>query len=161
MDTLAKLYFFIGKMGAGKTSYSSSLAADLNAVLISEDEWLSKLYPKEIKNFDDYLERHRHLLTVIGPHVQQILTSGATVVLDFPANTVKSRAWFMALAKSASVQHKAIYLKCSNDQCLQQLKKRSVEQPQRSNFDTPEVFEQVTLYFEEPSESEALNLQLV
>jgi len=39
MDTKGTLIFFCGKMGAGKTTQSLRLAQELNAVLISEDEW--------------------------------------------------------------------------------------------------------------------------
>jgi shikimate kinase len=33
--------FFCGKMGAGKTTLSRSIARERKAVLISEDEWLA------------------------------------------------------------------------------------------------------------------------
>jgi thymidine kinase len=48
------LIFFCGKMGAGKTTTSKTIAREKNAVLISEDEWLSAHYPNEINSFDDY-----------------------------------------------------------------------------------------------------------
>ncbi|MEE4175462.1 MAG: AAA family ATPase, partial [Xanthomonadales bacterium] len=38
------LTLFSGKMGAGKSTKASQLAEERNAVLISEDHWLSMLY---------------------------------------------------------------------------------------------------------------------
>jgi len=35
-------------MGAGKSTKSKEFAFDNNAVLLSEDEWLSILYPQQI-----------------------------------------------------------------------------------------------------------------
>ena len=38
------------------------------------------------------------------------------------------------------------------------IKKRSIEEPSRKNFDTKETFEYVTSFFEEPLLSEGLNI---
>lgn len=161
MTELGTLYFLIGKMGAGKSTYSTKLSADLAAVLISEDEWLNKLYPNEINDFDDFLVRHAKLLNLLGPHVQQILKAGSSVVLDFPANTVKDRQRYLNIANEIDAPHKAIYLNVSNELCLAQIAKRRLGQPERVKFDTPEVFEMVTQYFEEPDESEGIVIQVV
>lgn len=42
-------------MGAGKTTLSKEIKEELSAVLISEDDWLSTIYPEEIKKFNDYV----------------------------------------------------------------------------------------------------------
>ncbi len=56
MKQVGTLYFFCGKMGAGKSTKSKQLAKEKNAVLLSEDEWLSSLYPNQITSFEDYLK---------------------------------------------------------------------------------------------------------
>lgn len=43
-------------MGAGKSTKSKQIAQDKHAVLLSEDEWLSSLYPNQIESFEDYLK---------------------------------------------------------------------------------------------------------
>jgi predicted kinase len=40
---LATLHSFSGKAGAGKTTLAPAIARDTPAVLICEDEWLSRL----------------------------------------------------------------------------------------------------------------------
>ncbi|MER2496888.1 AAA family ATPase [Vibrio neptunius] len=45
MKNQGKLFFFCGKMGAGKSTKSKCVAAENNAVLVSEDDWLSAHYP--------------------------------------------------------------------------------------------------------------------
>jgi tRNA uridine 5-carbamoylmethylation protein Kti12 len=132
-----------------------------NAVLLSEDEWLLLLYPRQITSFDDYIKFSGQLKPLIKAHVKNILQTGTTVVMDFPANTVNQRKWFKALISEANVQHELIYLKVSNELCLKHIEQRRTEQPERAAFDTEAVFYQVTKYFEEPNESEGLTLHII
>ena len=81
------LIFFCGKIGAGKSTKSKQVAAERNAVLISEDEWLATLYPGEISTFDEYLHHSKRLKPLVQTHVENILRAGTNVVMDFPANS--------------------------------------------------------------------------
>nr|WP_240458288.1 AAA family ATPase [Vibrio neptunius] len=51
MKNQGKLFFFCGKMGAGKSTKSKCVAAENNAILVSEDDWLSAHYPSQIQTF--------------------------------------------------------------------------------------------------------------
>lgn len=161
MSSEGTLYFLIGKMGAGKSTHSKVVTTRCGAVCISADEWLSQLYPDEIHTFDDFLLRHRRLLTVIGPHVQQLLSSGHSVVMDFPANTRQARQWFVRLAEDVQAPHCAMYLAASDDLCLSRLALRREQQPERAAFDNEAVFAAVTKRFEPPEEDEDLNLHVL
>lgn len=46
----ATLHLVCGKIAAGKSTLTSELARAQNTVLISEDKWLSTLYPGEIQS---------------------------------------------------------------------------------------------------------------
>jgi len=155
------LIFFCGKMGAGKSTKSKEFTSKNNAVLLSEDEWLSILYPQQILSFDDYIKYSALLRPLIKSHVQKILLTGTNVVLDFPANTTKQRAWFKSITKEIDAKHQLIYLKVSDEQCIKQIAKRRLEQPERSAFDTEEMFHHVTKYFEIPAESEQLMIRVI
>ena len=158
MTETGSLTFFCGKMGAGKSTLAARMAAEEGAVLLSEDTWLAALYPGEIATFDDYLDRAARLRPMIRALVLQTLRAGTDVVMDFPANTRKQRAWFLALATEAGAPHRMIYLEASDALCLERIAQRAEEEPERAAFDTPEVFRHVTQYFEEPSEGERLNI---
>jgi len=67
------LIFFCAKMGAGKSTKSKELALENNAVLLSEDEWLSILYPKQISSFDDHIKYSALLRPLIKSLIQKIL----------------------------------------------------------------------------------------
>ncbi len=111
MKQLGKLYFFCGKMGAGKSTKSKQLTIEKHVVLISEDEWLSFLYPKQIATFEDYLKFSAQLKPLVKKHVQNILSVGTDVVMDFPANTQKQRKWFLDMASEINASHQLIFLK--------------------------------------------------
>ncbi|MFC0190501.1 AAA family ATPase [Fictibacillus aquaticus] len=158
MPQLGTLYFLCGKMGAGKSTTSKQLAADKQAVLLSEDEWLSSLYPNQIASFEDYLKFSAQLKPLMKKHVQNILSVGADVVMDFPANTQKLRKWFLDIASEIHANHQLIFLNLTNEQCLRQVAQRRIEQPERAAFDTEAVFHQVTAFFETPEASEGLHV---
>lgn len=155
------LIFICGKMGAGKSTKSKEFALEHNAVLLSEDEWLSILYPQQISSFDDYIKYSSLLKPLIKSHVQKILLTGTNVVLDFPANTYKQRAWFKNIALEINAKHKLYFLDVNDKKCIVQINERRLKQPERSAFDTEEMFHQVTKYFETPVESEQLEITVV
>ena len=159
MDGKGTLIFFCGKMGSGKSTKSIQFAQERNAVLLSEDEWLSLLYPEQISTFDDYIKFSHLLKPLIKGHVKNILSTGASVVMDFPANTVQQRSWLQSIASEVGAAHELVYLVVSDEQCLKQIAKRRIEKPERRAFDTEEVFLHVTSFFEEPSVDEGLNIR--
>jgi len=158
MKQSGTLYFFCGKMGAGKSTKSKQVAVDKRAVLLSEDEWLESLYPNQITSFEDYLKFSAQLKPLVKKHVQNILSVGTDVVMDFPANTQKLRKWFLEIASEVNANHQLIFLNLTNEQCLRQIAQRRIEQPERAAFDTEAVFIQVTNYFEAPESYEGLNI---
>lgn len=158
MKQLGTLYFFCGKMGAGKSTKSKQLAMDKHAVLLSEDEWLSSLYPDQIESFEDYLKFSAQIKPLVKKHVQNILSVGTDVVMDFPANTQKLRKWFLDIVSEVNADHQLIFLNLTDEQCLRQIEKRRKEQPERAAFDTEAVFAHVTKFFEDPEACESLNV---
>lgn len=161
MNSYGTLIFFCGKMGAGKSTLAAKLAQDRGAVLLSEDEWLAKLFPGEIRAFEDYVNYSSRLRQVLGAHVEQILLAGTTVVLDFPGNTRNQRAWFKEIYVKHGMHHELYHVKAGDAVCLSRLELRRREQPERAHFDTEEVFNLVTRYFEPPADSEKFNVVAV
>jgi adenylate kinase family enzyme len=147
-------------MGAGKSTKAKEVSQEGNAVLISEDEWLSKLYPNQITSFDDYIHYSSLLKPLVKSLVLDILKTGTSVVMDFPANTVKQRQWFKEIITKVNAPNELVYLKVSNDVCLRQIEKRRLEQPERAIYDTESMFIEVTRYFQEPDQREGFNLQV-
>ena len=161
MKKKGMLVFFSGKMGAGKSTFSRKIAKEMNAVLISEDEWLSAIYPEEIKTFQDYIKYSPRLKSVLAKHVKDILKNGTSVVMDFPGNTIAQRNWFKEILLADQIPHKLVFLDVEDSQCLKHLQKRRREDPARSAFDTEEVFHEVSRHFVAPTPTEGFNIEVV
>jgi predicted kinase len=155
------LTFFCGKMGAGKTTKSCEIAREKNAVLLSEDEWLTALYPDKITSLEDYIRYSSQLKPQIKKLVQSILMAGTDVVMDFPANTISQREWFRSIFSEIQAPHNLIYIDLPNERCIERIVKRRTEQPERAATDTAEMFEQVTKYFVAPNSNEGFNTTVV
>lgn len=126
--------------------------------MLSEDDWLSQLYPNEITTFDDYLKYSKLIKPLLKEHIQRILKVGSNVVLDFPGNTKAQRSWLLSIATEIKANHELIFLNIDDEKCLERINKRRIEEPSRQNFDTKETFEYVSSFFEEPLLSEGLNI---
>ncbi|MCP8899528.1 AAA family ATPase [Gilvimarinus xylanilyticus] len=152
------LTFFCGKMGAGKSTRAKQMAADSHAVLLSEDEWLAALYPGQIASLADYVRMSGRLKGQVTTLVQSMLLAGVDVILDFPANTRAQRQWFRDIFTEVGAEHRLVYLEQTDDICLQRIRKRRRTEPGREQTDTPDMFAQVSHYFEPPGAEEGFNI---
>jgi len=153
-----RMHFFAGKMAAGKSTLSKELATEENTILISEDVWLEHLFKDEIKTFQDYILYSSRLKPLIKEHVISLLDNETSVVLDFPANTKKQRAWFLEII-NLGYSHQLHYIDASDELCLKQLALRS-DGIEGSAFTTEEMFHEVTSYFEPPSKDEQFDIKV-
>src|SRR5919206_1995638 len=97
------LYLLCGKIAAGKSTLARRLAERPATLLISEDHWTSNLFADDLRTIDDYARLSARLRAAMGPHIIDILRQGLSVVLDFPANTVRQRNWMGSLIAAANV----------------------------------------------------------
>ena len=155
------LHILCGKMASGKSTYSKVLQSKHKAILISEDIWLTKLFGEEIKNLEDYLHYSGRLKEVLFGHIIALLEHGSSVILDFPANTPRQRAWFKKIFETANVEHKLHYIVASDERCKQQLKKRNQELPEGSRYMSEEEFDMITSYFSEALDEEGFSVERI
>lgn len=155
------LHLLCGKMAAGKSTLARELSCSTGALLLSEDDLLSKLYPGEISDIPAYVSSSNRLKAALEPIIIDLLRSGLTVVLDFPANTINQRSWLVGLAQQAGVPHQLHYIDCPDEVCREQLLERVSDNPGRVMTDTLEMFDAITRYFEPPTAEEGLNLRII
>jgi predicted kinase len=160
MNKTTTLHFFCGKMASGKSTRAKTLAQENNAVLLSEDVWLSQLYSEEINDFSDYLKYSSRLKAILSPHIQTLLLQGISIVLDFPGNTPSQRRWFRSIFESVGANHLLHYIVASDELCKQQLKTRSQDLPSGSAFTTEAEFEAITQYFQPPTPEEGFKIEV-
>jgi predicted kinase len=113
----ATLHMLCGKIAAGKSTLSAKLAQAERRLVISEDRWIEQLYGVELKTLADYFERCERLRATLAPHVVDLLRAGVSVVLDFHANTVRSREWMRALFEEAKASHQLHFLDVPDEVC--------------------------------------------
>jgi len=158
MDEKTTLHLFCGKMAAGKSTLAKKIARQHNAILIVEDEWLSKLYSEEIIDIASYVKYSARLKDILADHIQLILTHGMSVVLDFPGNTKEQRSWFRNLFHDNGVSHILHFVDVSDEVCKLRLMKRSRNKPEGAAFTSNAEFDAITKYFQPPSENEGFNI---
>jgi predicted kinase len=151
------LHIICGKIAAGKSTRARELAAQPSTLLIRQDEWLAALYPGELKTLTDYVRYSTRLNSVMGAHVESLLRSGLSVVLDFPANTVDSRQWMRAIVERASVAHTLHYLEVSDAECKRRLRLRNAS-GEHEFAATDADFEEFTRHFVPPTPEEGFNV---
>lgn len=153
-----KLLFFCGKMAAGKSTLSRQLAEQENAVLLVEDEFLERLFPGQITDLAAYVTYSSRVRDALGPHIATLLAMGVSVVLDFPGNTRRQRAWFRRLIDDAEAEHELHFVDATDALCLRQLKDRSRHLPPESRWTGEAEFQAVTAYFEPPAAEEGFHV---
>ncbi|KAA8747423.1 ATP-binding protein [Pseudomonas koreensis] len=151
------LHLMCGKIASGKSTLAKSLTEEHRALVLSEDQWLSRLYPEQIKSVADYLRCARQIRGVLGPLVIDVLSAGVSVVLDFPANTVADRQWLRGLADTAKVPHCLHYLAVDDDTCRVRLHARNALAEHEFAASDAE-FDLISSYFQVPEVGEGLEI---
>ncbi len=152
------LFFFCGKMAAGKSTLSRELAARHDAVLLVQDDWLEQLYPGEIHTIPDFVRCSTRLRDVLEPHVVTLLKRGTPVVMDFPGNTRTQRAWFRELFEQAGVAHELHFVDAPDELCKRQLRQRSQGLPEEAPWTSDAEFDAITAYFQPPEDDEGFTV---
>jgi predicted kinase len=153
------LHLVCGKIAAGKSTLTARLGALPHTVLVSEDQWLARLYPGEQTTLADYVRNATRLRSAIGPHLVALLRIGVSVVLDFPANTIASRAWMRSLFEEAGVAHQLHYLDVDDALCKARLHRRNASGTHEFTV-SDEQFDLFTSHFAAPTPDEGFNLIL-
>jgi predicted kinase len=151
------LHMVCGKIASGKSTLAKALASESNTIILSEDVWMTHLYPNEISSLADYIRCSGRVKHALSGHVQTLLAMGISVVLDFPFNTIKNREWGRTLFSSVNAKHQLHYLDVGDDVCKARLRARNAsgEHP----FHTTESqFEEMTRFFVPPTQSEGFNV---
>jgi len=153
----ATLHMLCGKIAAGKSTLAAELGRAPSTVVVSEDSWLARLFRAEMKDVADYIRCSQRLREAIGPHVQDLLRLGVSVVLDFPANTIATRAWMKSLFEGAQADHCLHVLDVPDEVCKARLRARNAAGT-HAFAATDAEFDLITGYFVRPSEAEGFRV---
>jgi len=160
MTNAATLHFICGKLASGKTTLAKNIEKQTESVFICEDVWLSKLYPGSINNFHDYLKHSSNFRSAIEPHVQNLLSNGISVVLDFAGNIPSERKWVKGIFESVEADHLLHFIDASDRLCKSQLNVRNHTDSNTKLIISDEEFDTITEYFRPPLKDEGFQMKL-
>jgi predicted kinase len=151
----AALHMLCGKIAAGKSTLSAKLGQAEKTLVISEDRWIEQLYGPELKTLADFFERCERLRATLSPHVVGLLQADVSVVLEFHANTVRSRQWMRAIFEEAGASHQLHFLDVSDEICRSRMHARKAA---GGDGVSDAEFDHVTSLFVPPDPSEGFNV---
>ena len=123
MCGMATLYFVAGRAGSGKTTFARQLGKRESAIVLCEDEWMSKL-AEPIDDLQQYLVAARRIRSVMAPLAVDLLKLGTSVVFDFAGNTARDRAWVRSIFEGAQADHLLHVLDVDDATCRARVKQR-------------------------------------
>jgi predicted kinase len=151
------LYLLCGRIASGKSTLARQLAARPATLLITMDDWMSILFPTENRTIEDFARLSARLRDAMGPHIVEILRCDLSVVLDFPANTLKWRSWMRSLIDDAKVAHELHVLDVPDAVCKERLHRRN-ESGEHPYTVSDEDYDLFMGYFVFPSEEEGFDV---
>ena len=151
------LHLLAGQIASGKSTLAKKLSKQHDAIVISEDEWLSQLFADEMSTVEDYVRYSNKLKRAMEPHLLSLIQIGLSIVLDFPANTLKQRAWMRNLIDKAGCEHILHFLDVPVDVCRSRLHHRN-HQGTHAFQVTDKQFDVISRYFDAPSPEEQFTI---
>jgi predicted kinase len=135
-----------------------ALAATPDTVLVSQDAWMAALYPGELVEIADYIRLVPRLQAAMGPHLTDLLRAGLNVVLDWPANTVRTRRWMRGVFEAADAAHVMHVLETPESLSLERLRARNASGEHEFTL-TDEQFAELSAYFEPVTAEEGFKVE--
>jgi len=151
------LHFLCGKIASGKSTLSNELGTAPSTIVVKEDYWLARLYPREQNNLADYALNSTRLRNAMAGLLIDLLRNGLSVVLDFPGNTPAQRSWMRTLFVEAGCAHQLHYLDVADEVCKARLHRRNTSGMHEFTV-SDEDFDLFTSHFVPPSADEAFNV---
>jgi predicted kinase len=158
---MARLVLVCGPTGVGKTTYSLSLAKEIDAIKFSIDPWMQTLFSKDMTTLDFtwMMERVGRCYEQIWQVAEQVLAIDGNVILDLGFTTKEQRNLFYSRAKALGINAEVHYLDAPKETRKQRIDKRNTEKdPSVYTFEvTDMMFDFMEPRFEIPDENELEN----
>jgi predicted kinase len=158
---MARLVLVCGSTVAGKTTYSISLAKQMDAVKFSVDPWMQTLFSKDMKSLDVewLMERVARCHEQIWEVSAQILMLQGRVVLDLGFTTKAHRELFRLKAEELGIKPELHYINTPLDVRIKRIKQRNANRdPELYSFEVTDLmFNFMEPKFEVPDEIELEN----
>jgi predicted kinase len=120
------LYLICGLPGAGKTTLAKQIEVEQNALRLTPDDWLCRLFGNDRNVSDTY---HDTIEILLWETAERALQLGVNVVLDYGFWTKEERASFRKQAESIGARVKLISLEVPREELWRRLQHRNQNLP--------------------------------
>jgi len=155
---MSKLVLVCGSTGAGKTTYSISLANEIGAIRFSIDPWMQTLYAKDMTSLDYswMIERVYRCYNQIWDVSEQILKLNGNVILDLGFTSKGQRDFFTSKAKEIGIESELHFIDTPKDIRKKRVAERNkIKDPALYSFEvTDMMFNFMETKFEAPNKEE-------
>ena len=155
---MPRIHLVIGPVGAGKSTFASTLSHKHGALRLTLDEWMATLFRPDRPQQDVipwYTERAERCLSQIQRVASAALAVGVDCVLEVGLIRQAERAAFYERLQGQSIAYTVYLLDAPRETRRQRVMARNLEQgPTFSMVVPPEVFELASDLWEPPDESE-------
>lgn len=152
---MAKVYLICGKICSGKTYYAKRLAEEKKAVILSCDELMLSVLPKELgEEYSIYSEKCKSYLHKMAV---DMVKAGCNVILDWGFWYKKERKEISRFYISHDVEVVWYYMDTREEIRRENIQKRNnevVAENEQSYYVDEGLFEKCNLLFETPDEAE-------
>jgi len=152
---MAEIHIVFGPQGAGKSSYSRTLATASEGTRFSIDEWMAQLYGPDLPDpisLSWIMERVQRCERQIWRTAEQIAKNGGNVVLDLGFMKVRDRSAFAELAREAGIASKLHYVTAPLGIRRTRVMTRNSEKGETFSFEvSPAMFDFMEAEFEAPT----------
>lgn len=152
------IHLVCGATGAGKSTYSETLARALGGVRFSIDEWMEALHnpdkPEELL-FDWFYERVQRNCAQMRSLSEQLCRIGVPSVFDCGLTDAKERAIFADWADANGFGYVLHWVDVPADIRWGRVQKRNAEKAETFQFEvTREMFDFIESIWEPPTDAE-------
>lgn len=158
---MSRIHLIVGPVGAGKTTFARTLAAERRALRIDLDDWMATLFRPDRPEeglVEWYVNRVDRCLAQIWRMAVEAVGNRIEVVLEVGLIRRAERAAFYDRVEAAHIPLSVYLLDAPRDLRRQRVHQRNIEQgPTFSMVVPPAIFEFASDRWEPPDEAERLS----
>jgi predicted kinase len=155
---MATVHIVFGQQGAGKTTYSRTLADQEQGVRFSIDDWMGELYGPDLPNPMSapwIMERVQRCERIVWAVASDVVQRGGNVILDLGFMKVSDRFRFIEQANAKNLSVRTHFVTAPLEIRRNRVLSRNVSKDDTFSFEvTPAMFDFMEVQFEAPTDSE-------
>ncbi|MDD2770400.1 MAG: ATP-binding protein [Methylococcus sp.] len=153
-----------GPVGAGKSTFATTLGSRTQGVHIALDEWFVRLFSPDRPGGDHmswYIERKERLIDLIWYHSERLIASGKDVILELGLIQREPRIEFCRKIKSNGYAFIVHVLDAPTEIRRERVQRRNIEKGATFSMVVPDpIFNLANLLWEAPDEVECNEFEI-